>query len=360
VKGSAVWGKGKSKPPRKSAGKSARKSGSDKSKLLSARTAAAQLLADLLKGQGNLSSLLEPLQSKVADDQQALLQELAFGSARHFHTLEFLATELLAKPLRNKDRDVYALILLGIYQLRYLRVPAHAAINLTVESVDELQKSWATGLVNGVLRTYQRQFLDDEDARSDSLKTAAAGAGTNATTTAPHAQTTEEFFGVTKEVTQQARFSHPQWMIDAIRNTWKDDWQDILLAANARPPLSVRINTAAISADDYLQQLSAHDIAAQLHPVVATAIVLEKPQSVHLLPGFVEGKVSVQDASAQLAVELLRSACQQPDLLDDVHGAKRPAAGSAPIDQALQVVPGKSCDRTGCVKEAAAASKGKS
>jgi len=105
--------------------------------------------------------------------------------------------------------------------------------------------------------------------------------------------------------------------------------------------LSVRINTAAISPDDYLQQLSAHDIAAQLHPVVATAIVLEKPQSVHLLPGFVEGKVSVQDASAQLAVELLRSACQQPDLLDDVHGAKRPAAGSEPIDQALQVVPGK-------------------
>lgn len=323
MKESAIWGRRRSNSARKSAGKSARKSNSDKNVVLSARTAAAQLLTGLLKGQGNLSSLLEPLQARVAVDQQALLQELVFGSARHFHTLEFLATQLLAKPLRNKDRDVYALILLGIYQLRYLRVPAHAAINLTVESADELGKNWATGLVNGVLRNYQRQFRQSENVDTDSRQLSDPGDQNESTLVA---EVVEDFSGATKEVTEQARFSHPQWIIDRLRNTWKDDWQDVLFAANARPPLSLRVNTATSSRSDYLQQLSSNNIAARPHPLVATALVLDKPQSVHQLPGFVNGDVSVQDASAQLAVELLRLACRNSGGVDDVPVASQSVA----------------------------------
>ena len=348
MKGSAVWGKGgsrSSKSPKtgskrggKSAGKTGAKSGSDKNTSISARTAAAELLTELLKGQGNLSSLLESLQTRVAEDQQALLQELAFGSARHFHTLEFIAAELLAKPLRNKDKDVYALILLGIYQLRYLRVPAHAAINLTVESVEELGKSWATGLVNGVLRNYQRQFKRLESFASDSAEQSDADQVVDTDNTndvsnkfAVPSLKAEDFSGAKKEVSEQARFSHPQWMIDTLRKTWKDDWQNILFAANTRPPLSLRLNTNVSSRSDYLQQLSSSAITAQPHPIVATAVILDKPQSVHQLPGFAEGEVSVQDASAQLAVELLRSSCDKSTRPEDNVVAGNDVGRSSPL-----------------------------
>jgi len=339
VKGSAVWTNGKSRSSHKSSrNKPGRKPAAHSSTPLSARTAAAQILTELIKGRGNLSSLLEPMQIRVADDQQPLLQELVFGGARHFQTLEFLAAQLLAKPLRKKDGDVYALILLGIYQLRYLRVPSHAAINLTVESVDELGKNWATGLVNAVLRNYQRQFVQPENVASDSLNTSDV---LDKSVGASSAQDSEDLSAATGKVTEQARFSHPQWIIDTLRSTWTDEWQDILLAANARPPLSLRINTGASSPDEYLQELSSNDIGAQLHAVVSTAIVLDKPQSVHQLPGFSEGVVSVQDASAQLAVELLRSDWQLSTRRVDTMEAEQCAGASDAVQSTPQPVPGK-------------------
>jgi 16S rRNA (cytosine967-C5)-methyltransferase len=207
----------------------------------------------------------------VAVDRK-LLQELCFGTLRWLPRLQFLAAQLLSKPLRSKDRDIACLIWLGLYQLIYTRVPPHAAVAETVGVAHQLRKSWASGLVNSVLRNFQRQ-QDALEARVDS--------------------------------DEQAHFAHPRWLMEAIAEAWPDDWPAILQANQRRPPMTLRVNLSRVSRSQYLEQLAEHNLGAYSHPLVGSAIILERPVDVQVLPGFLQGLVSVQDAAAQFAPGLL-------------------------------------------------------
>jgi 16S rRNA (cytosine967-C5)-methyltransferase len=201
-----------------------------------------------------------------------LLQELCYGVIRWYFRLLAISGLLLERPLKKRDRDVGLLILVGLYQLLYLRIPPHAAVAETVETARSMGKSWAAGLVNGVLRRFQReqeQLLRRVDA--DPI----------------------------------ARLAHPEWLLGEIRQRWPDRWQGILQAANSRPVMSLRVNLNKIDRQDYFERLRAAAIPARPIKGVASGLVLDRPQDVQLLPGFSEGLVSVQDGGAQLAAELL-------------------------------------------------------
>ena len=62
-----------------------------------------------------------------------------------------------SKPFKKKDQDLRSLLVLGLYQLKFMRIPDHAAINETVSATGELNKRWARGLSNAVLRNYRRR-----------------------------------------------------------------------------------------------------------------------------------------------------------------------------------------------------------
>jgi 16S rRNA (cytosine967-C5)-methyltransferase len=101
----------------------------------------------------------------------------------------------------------------------------------------------------------------------------------------------------------QAEWNYPQWWIDAVITAYPAEWQQILAAGNQAPPLTLRVNTRRNSVADYLALLGQQGIeASRIGP---QAVRLAKPMGVHLIPGFEEGLVSVQDAGAQLAAPLL-------------------------------------------------------
>lgn len=102
---------------------------------------------------------------------------------------------------------------------------------------------------------------------------------------------------------EQARWNYPQWWIDKARKDYPHDWQRLLEAGNAHPPLTLRVNRRKISAEDYLGQLARAGIEATL--IGPAAIRLTKPVPVTEIPGFGDGWVSVQDAGAQLAAPLM-------------------------------------------------------
>jgi 16S rRNA (cytosine967-C5)-methyltransferase len=102
-----------------------------------------------------------------------------------------------------------------------------------------------------------------------------------------------------------ARLSHPGWLLAESQQAWPEQWQSILKAANSRPPMSLRVNLGRIDRQEYLQQLSAATIAARPLSDIPSALVLEQPVEVGVLPGFADGLVSVQDGGAQLAAGLL-------------------------------------------------------
>ena len=95
------------------------------------RATAALILAEILAGKGSLSAALDPHRER--SDYQ-LLQEMCFGCCRWFHQLDFLLEQLLSKPFKKKDQDLRSLLVLGLYQLKFMRIPDHAAINETVSA----------------------------------------------------------------------------------------------------------------------------------------------------------------------------------------------------------------------------------
>ena len=239
------------------------------------RLAATRALAAVLAGRASLGSSLPEQLAKVEPRDRALAQDLAFGTARWQPRLSLLAEKLLQKPFKAGDRDLEALLLIGLYQLFHTRIPAHAAIGETVGCVDKLKKSSAKGLLNAVLRRAQREY--------DSLLPAL-------------------------EHDPAARLAHPRWLQKALKARWPQQWEAIASANNLHPPLILRVNRRQSSRDAYLADLAAAGIEAVPCTFSADGIRLLEPQDVTALPGFAAGRLSVQDEAAQLAAELLELA----------------------------------------------------
>jgi len=106
------------------------------------------------------------------------------------------------------------------------------------------------------------------------------------------------------------RWNHPEWWLERLAADWPDRWQAIAAADNARPPMTLRVNARRASVAGYLAELAAAGLAGEA--VGAWAVRLERPVPVGRLRGFERGEVSVQDANAQRAVELLLAAPLPP------------------------------------------------
>lgn len=100
-----------------------------------------------------------------------------------------------------------------------------------------------------------------------------------------------------------ARHQHPRWWVEQVRRDWPSQWEGLLAAANQPGPMMLRVNARHGDAAAYLRELAEAGLAAQA--LGTHAVVLDAPVAVHALPGFAEGRVSVQDLSAQQAAPLL-------------------------------------------------------
>lgn len=220
----------------------------------------------------SLDSALADAAASVDDRDRALAAELSFGVCRWYRRLDALVSSLLRKPFKKKDRDLHVLLMLGAYQLLYSRIPAHAALSTSVETSRRLRKSWASKLVNGVLRRLQREH---------------------------------ELLAAMVDEEAAVRYAQPDWLYQAIATAWPGHSEEVLTALQARPPMVLRVDLTQVSRADYAARLAAAGIPAKRHPAVDTALVLDAPVGVHSLPGFDTGLVSIQDAGAQLAGDYL-------------------------------------------------------
>ena len=236
------------------------------------RLAAAKALAAVLNGKASLNSSLPTQMDKVEDRDRGFTQDLAFGTARWQPRLSALAAKLLQKPFKAADADVEALLLVGLYQLLYTRVPAHAAIGETVGCADKLKKPWAKALLNAVLRRAQRE---------------------------------SEALLAELEHDPVVRTAHPRWLQKSLKAFWPEQWEAICAANNAHPPMILRVNRRHHTRDAYLGLLTEAGIAATPCVYSRDGIILDAAADVRSLPGFAEGWISVQDEAAQLAADLL-------------------------------------------------------
>jgi len=233
------------------------------------------------KGRSLADELPQQL-AKIDGKDKGLLQELCYGVLRHLPELEYDVREFIKKPLTGKQRVGHFLMLVGVYQIKYTRIPDHAAFNETVSACKPLKCEHLKGVINGVLRNFQRQQA---------------------------AQSSENL--TNKDLPDAIAFNHPSWFIQKLQSAYPEQWQAILTANMQRPPMWLRVNQLHHSVDEYLALLAAENIAHQFVDEKSGAIRLTEAVDVNKLPGFQLGWVSIQDAAAQQAASLLD--CQPDD-----------------------------------------------
>jgi len=217
------------------------------------------------------------LNDALAEVQPALrpgVQALTFHALRQLGAASQALRALAPKPPAS---GVDALLCVALALLWPSERPAYAAHTLVDQAVAAVRRRTpgAAGFVNAVLR----RFLREREARVAQALQSPLGA-----------------------------WNHPPWWIEQLQHDWPQHWQALLTAANQHPPMTLRINRRRCSGADYLQRLAAAGLQAQLLDDPAyggQAVVLAQPSPVEALPGFADGEVSVQDASAQRAALLL-------------------------------------------------------
>lgn len=241
---------------------------------------------------GALGVPLNRLLGQVADAVQAVREgrsltdvlarcpaELRPGTqALSFHVLRLLGSAQAARAHlapKSPPPRVDSLLVSALALLWPQAEPPYAEHTVVDQAVQAMQKRApaAAGFVNAVLR----RFLRERDA-----VVAAA------------------------QRDPQGAFNHPPWWIERLRQDWPSQWQAILKANNEHPPMSLRVNARHLTAQAYLERLTAAGIAARLAgPQAPQGLILHKAVPVTALPGFDQGLVSVQDVAAQMAAPLL-------------------------------------------------------
>ena len=236
------------------------------------RALAAQALAEVALRGASLRDATERYAPRMADPRdRALFTALLSDGARWWLRFDPALDRLLDKPLRQKEPAVHALLVLGLVQLEILELPDYAAVAATVQAARTLQRPRLAGLVNAVLRRWQRE-------RAELL--------------------------AALDAKPQTRHAHPAWLAKAIARDWPAQADTVMAADNVEPPLMLRANRRRTTREALLERLLAAGYVAEPHAWLADGIVLPHSADVTRMPGFAEGQFAVQDGAAQIAADL--------------------------------------------------------
>lgn len=236
------------------------------------RLAATYALYDVIVGRQSLSSTLNEQLSEIENPaDKGLCQEIVYGTLRYYPSLRQTLSPFLKKKISEKNKPLEILLCSAIYQLYHLKLPDYAVINESVAVVKPIDFEWAKPFINGVLRNIVRHISQ----------------------------------GITDNPTlkMDKNADHPKWLADKIRRTYPDK-ADSIFTANHNPA-RVMLRVRHSNRDDYLAELEKQAIGAVAHIDNKEAIVLTQSTNITDLPQFREGGVTVQDANAQLAANLL-------------------------------------------------------
>lgn len=236
---------------------------------------AAALAIGLVVGDGRTidAALADERVRRLATHSPAAVQALVYGSLRLGLRLKAAVEPLLARPWEQQSPELRGLLLLGLYQLEHAGVPPHAAVSTVVDAARLVGASKAAGFVNAILRRFQRERV-----------TLLACA----------------------EQSRALALAHPPWFAAAIAADWGEAAALAVLAANNEaPPLWLRANRRAGTREELAARLAADGHTSRPSVFAPDALRLDSPVDVRRLAAFNEGRCSVQDAAAQLAVAFL-------------------------------------------------------
>ena len=230
---------------------------------------AAMIVEQVLLGK-NLDKSFDLILNKynnVEIDNLSQIKDMVYGAIRDLGKSNFYINKLVKNKIEN--RCLEGLLHIALFQITHERSNNFTLVNEAVDAAKKIDHK-KSAFINAVLRN----FLRKKDELQQEL-----------------------------DEDESAVYSYPNWWIQKVKNQYPKNWKDILTIGNQRPPLALRINLKKIGVNEYSAILDEHKI---IHTLVGgECLIINIPLGVDKIPGFSEGKVSVQDFGAQLAAHLI-------------------------------------------------------
>ncbi len=226
--------------------------------------------------------------SPLNPQDKRLLTELVYGTIRQQRTLDSLVDQFGKKPSHHQPPDLRLILHVGLYQLRYLsHVPPSAAVNTTVELAKANGFAGLAGVVNGILRQYERATQPSAATPTSAI----------------------DPLHLPNEAIARLGMLHsyPDWIVAV----WLEQFGELATARlcqwlNQSPSIDLRVNPLRATLDQVEAAFHAAGVEVQRLPHLPQALRLVNPAGdITRLPGFQEGWWMVQDGSAQLVGHVL-------------------------------------------------------
>ncbi len=232
----------------------------------------------------------------LSREDHGLLNELVLGVLRWQRTLDFLIERYAQRPTNKLDTATQIALRLGLYQLRWLtRVPAHAALNESVNLIKLREQRAAAPLVNAALRNATRDGTTTLDEMLATVPNELARLGIET--------------------------SHPSWLLKRWLERWGEaDAKELATANNTTPRTSLRFNTLQADPAQTRDWLTQNGIGFEPSTVAPEAFVITEGKLSGQAEPIQNGALYLQDEASQLIAYLvannLQSQISNPQCLD--------------------------------------------
>jgi len=228
-----------------------------------------------------------------------LLQEVTYGTSRHRNTLDRLAGPHLEYPMARQRAPVRWAMRVGAYQLVYLsRIPAHAALNGTLDGMKRLQgvDRAAVGFVNAVLRkiagSIRKKTLDPPLEPDDP-------------TVLPIREGYCHFDGPVLPLRRldpaghlALRHSHPAWLVERwLARFGEEETIRLAEAGNRTPPVTARVTRSAPSREECIQAMASEGLEPEPGHL-PSSVTLRRAGDLARSEAFRKGWFRIQDETA--------------------------------------------------------------
>jgi 16S rRNA (cytosine967-C5)-methyltransferase len=256
------------------------------------RESVVSILEQIEKNQSYSNLLLNNVikKNQIATKDIGLLTELTYGTLQRKMTLDYYLEPFIKNP-KKLENWVKQLLRMTLYQMLYLdKIPDRAAIHEAVEIAKKRGHKGISGMVNGVLRSLQREGIRDMDEIKDEVERLSI------------------------------ETSHPTWLVRRWIEQFGYNKAKEMCEINLTAPMqTARINTNKITREACIKRLSEEGFQVEESVVVPEAIKCLKGNLAHS-ESFREGLITIQDESSMLVAyalgieqnETILDACAAP------------------------------------------------
>ena len=234
--------------------------------------AAAALIVEAVNKGVSMSEAVPQYCAQFDSRDTAFIKEIVYGTLRHRRILMGTLKPMFDFKITERNRVVQALLITAMYQIVYMRVPAHAVVSATVSACGDIGRKSFTSTTNAILRRFLREGAKVIESDNDAVT-----------------------------------YSFPDWLVTRLQDGYDADTvKKILEASNIKAPLFLRVENSKVSTEEFVEHLAKKEIRSTTSKLCKSTVKLDAAANVYDIPGFSEGLCTVQDISAQLTADFLK------------------------------------------------------